>query len=200
MGDLIATFNRKPKGKTEREHRINEEIDSSSVRLVSDGEPVVVSRETALEMAVQKGLDLVEISNQDMPVVRIMDYSKFRFEQVKKAKEAKKKQKVIHIKEVKMRPGIDDNDYSHKLKHAREFLENGDKVKVTMMFRGREIVYTDLGLKVMDKILADLKDCAATDMRPKIEGKNMTMFLNPVAAPVVKKKIESTESEETENA
>ena len=153
----------------------------------NDAEPVVISLSAALDLAKQSGEDLVEIANQDMPIVRITDYSKFRFEQIKKAKEAKKKQKIVHIKEVKIRPSIDDHDYTHKVKHAKEFLEKGDKVKITMMFRGRQIVYVDLGMKVMDQVQTDLKDCCIVEKKPLLVGKNLTMMLAPAATAKPKK-------------
>lgn len=115
----------------------------------------------------------------DMPIVKIMDYSKFRFEQLKKAKDAKKKQKVVHIKEVKIRPGVGEHDYEHKIKHAKEFLEKGDKVKFTMVFRGREIVHTEIGMKILVNILEDLKEISVVEKRPSHEGRNMTMILSP---------------------
>lgn len=140
-------------------------------------------------MADEEGLDLVEIaSNQDMPVVRIMDYAKYRFEQIKKAKEAKKKQRVIHVKEIKVRPGIDSHDYDHKVKHARAFLEKGDKVKFTMMFRGREIVHTDIGKAVMKRINDDLQDCSVVEKSASLEGKNLSMILGPGSSSSVNKK------------
>jgi translation initiation factor IF-3 len=153
----------------------------------NDAEPVVISLSAALDLAKQSGEDLVEIANQDMPIVRITDYSKFRFEQIKKAKEAKKKQKIVHIKEVKIRPSIDDHDYMHKVKHAKEFLEKGDKVKITMMFRGRQIVYVDLGMKVMDQVQTDLKDYCIVERKPLLEGKSLTMMLAPAATAKPKK-------------
>lgn len=184
--------------KDAREHRLNEEIDGPSVRLVGgESEPRVVSLAEALQMAKDEGVDLIEISKQDMSIVKISDYSKFRFEQIKKAKEAKKKQKVVHIKEVKLRPSIDDHDYSHKVKHAREFLEKGDKVKVTMMFRGREIVYSELGLRVMEKMQGELADCAVVERRPLVEGKSMTMFLAPGVSQSAK--IKKTDIDREEN-
>ena len=163
--------------------RVNEEIDASSVRLVGEeGEPVVIAMSTALQMAKEKNLDLVEITaNQDPPVVRIIDYSKFRFDQIKKAKEAKKKQKVIHVKEIKMRPAIDDNDFLHKVNNAKSFLEKGDKVKFTLMFRGREMVHPELGFEVMDKIQEVLKDIAIVEKKAAQEGRNITMFMMPSA-------------------
>ncbi|HOO73052.1 MAG TPA: translation initiation factor IF-3 [Spirochaetota bacterium] len=161
-------------------YAINEEIKSESVRLVGDGEePRIIKTSEALDIAKARDLDLVEISpNQDPPVVRIVDYSKFKFEQIKKAKEAKKKQKVIHVKEIKMRPSIDSHDFEHKVKHARDFLEKGDKVKFTLMFRGREMVHADLGFEVMKKIQENLDDIAVAEKQPMQEGRNITMFMN----------------------
>ena len=162
--------------------RINEQITSDSVRLVGEeGGPKVISLKEALDMARERILDLVEISsNQEPPVVKLVDYSKFRFEQIKKAKEAKKKQKIVHVKEIKLRPSIDNHDYQHKVNHAKEFLEGGDKVKFTMMFRGREIVHTELGFKVMNSIQEDLGSMAQIEKRPSMEGKNITMVLAPL--------------------
>jgi len=168
--------------------RINERITSEEVRLVGDGEPKVVKTKDALELAKADGLDLVEISpNQKPPVAKIVDYSKYKFEQLKKAKEAKKKQKIIHIKEIKMRPAIDSNDFNHKVKHARDFLEKGDKVKFTLMFRGREMVHPELGFEVMKKIQAELKDFAQVDSAPSKEGRNITMFMSLKSAGKTKK-------------
>lgn len=132
-----------------------------------------------MEMARQRSLDLVEISgDQDPPIVRIVDYSKFRFEQIKKAKEAKKRQKVIHVKEIKMRPAIDSHDFDHKVKHAKEFLEDGDKVKFTLMFRGREMAHTELGFVVMQKIQDVLLDLVVVEKKPAQEGRNITMIVS----------------------
>jgi translation initiation factor IF-3 len=168
--------------------RINEDITSETVRLVGEsGEPVIVSTVEALELAREKDLDLVEVSaNQEPPVVKIIDYSKYKFDQVKKAKEAKKKQKVIHVKEIKMRPAIDDNDFTHKVNRAKGFLEKGDKVKFTLMFRGREMVHPELGFEVMHKIQEVLQDIAIVEKKPSQEGRNITMFMTPAAAPAKK--------------
>ncbi|MBN1532487.1 MAG: translation initiation factor IF-3 [Spirochaetes bacterium] len=167
--------------------RVNEEIRAKQVRLVGEGtEPVIIATMTALEMAREKSMDLVEISpNQDPPVAKIIDFSKFKFEMVKKAREAKKKQKVIHIKEIKMRPNIDSHDFEHKVKHAVEFLEKGDKVKFTLMFRGREMVHPELGFEVMNKIKEKLVDLAQVEREPQQEGRNITMFVSLKA--VIKK-------------
>jgi len=172
---------RKPSADKTEKFRTNEEIDTAEVRLIGEGgEPVVISTSEALRLAKEKELDLVEISpNQDPPVVKIIDYSKFKFELIKKAKEAKKKQKVIHVKEIKMRPNIDTHDFEHKIKHAREFLEKGDKVKFTLMFRGREMVHSDLGFDVMEKIKIAIEEFAVIEKEPSQEGRNITMFVTP---------------------
>ena len=160
-------------------HAVNDQIKASEVRLVGEEEePKIIAKNDAIELARARGLDLVEITpNQDPPVVRIIDYSKFKFEQVKKAKEAKKKQKVIHVKEIKLRPNIDSHDFDHKIKHARSFLEKGDKVKFTLMFRGREMVHSELGFEVMKKIQDNLEDIATVERKPLQEGRNITMFM-----------------------
>ncbi len=172
-----------------KRYRINDQIRAAKVRLVGEeGGPAIISLEDALTIARSKDLDLVEISSdQDPPVVKVIDFSKFRFEQIKKAKEAKKKQKVIHVKEVKFRPSIDAHDYRHKVNHAREFIEKGDKVKFTLMFRGREIIHKDLGFKVMDNIKEDIKDIAQIEKFPSIEGRNITMIVTPLVTSGMKK-------------
>jgi translation initiation factor IF-3 len=148
----------------------------------------------AIAMAKDAGLDLVEISaNQDPPVVKIIDYSKFRFDQLKKAKEARKKQKIVHIKEIKFRPAIDEHDYEHKINHAKEFLEKGDKVKFTCMFRGREIVHKDLGFKIMENVQNDLGGLVQVEKKASIEGKNLTMIVTPTVAAVKPKKQQQDE-------
>jgi len=161
-------------------YNVNEGIRAHTVRLVGEGaEPRVIPTNEALKMAKDMDLDLVEISpNQDPPVVKIIDYSKFKFEQMKKAKEAKKKQKVIHVKEIKMRPNIDSNDFNHKIKHAKEFLDKGDKVKFTLMFRGREMVHPELGFEVMNKIKDSLEDMVQVEKDMSQEGRNITMIVS----------------------
>jgi len=163
--------------------RINEEIDAKNVRLVGDsGEPQIIETSSALEIAKNNGLDLVEISpNQDPPVCKIIDFSKFRFDQIKKAKEAKKNQKIVHVKEIKMRPAIDNNDFTHKVNRAKGFLEKGDKVKFTLMFRGREMVHPELGFEVMNKITESLVGVGVIEKKASQEGRNITMFMAPVA-------------------
>ena len=134
----------------------------------------------ALAAAEERGLDLVEVAPLARPpVVKIMDYGKFKFEQAKAARAAKKKQHVIHLKEVKYRPGISDHDFEFKTRHAREFLAEGNKVKVTMMYRGRQMAHTELGREVLDRVAAQLKDIGKIEQEPKLEGRNMTMVLAP---------------------
>ena len=162
--------------------RINEDIDVAEVRLVdADGEMVgVLSTKEAIEMAAEVGLDLVEVSpNADPPVCKILDYGKFKYEAQKKANEARKKQKVIEVKEIKMRPGIDEHDYQVKMKAVRKFLENGDKVKMTIRFRGREMAHQDLGMKVLDRVRVDVDEQAKVEQFPKTEGRLMTMVIAP---------------------
>ena len=161
-------------------YNVNEEIKAQSVRLIREGaDPIVIATDEALRMARDAELDLVEISpNQDPPVAKIIDYSKFKFEQLKKAKEAKKKQKVIHVKEVKMRPNIDSHDFEHKVKRAKEFLEKGDKVKFTLMFRGREMVHPELGFDVMKRVKEQLEEIVVVEKDMSQEGRNITMFVS----------------------
>ena len=160
----------------------NREINVRSVRLVdAAGEMVgVVSIRDALIAAEEAGLDLVEVSpNADPPVCKILDYGKFKYEAQKRANEARKKQKIIEVKEIKMRPNIDDNDYDVKMRSARRFLEEGDKVKVTMRFRGREMAHQDLGMNVLIKVRDDLVELAKVEQMPKLEGRQMIMVLAP---------------------
>jgi len=140
----------------------------------------VVSIRDALIAAEEAGLDLVEVSpNADPPVCKILDYGKFKYEAQKRANEARKKQKIIEVKEIKMRPNIDDNDYDVKMRSARRFLEEGDKVKVTMRFRGREMAHQDLGMNVLIKVRDDLQEMAKVEQMPKLEGRQMIMVLAP---------------------
>ncbi|WP_081610823.1 translation initiation factor IF-3 [Thioalkalivibrio sp. ALJ7] len=160
--------------------RLNDQITSPQIRLIdAEGENRgVCSTAEALEMAAESGLDLVEISpNAEPPVARIMDYGKFKFEQAKKAQEAKKKQKQIQIKEVKFRPGTDEGDYNVKIRNLRRFIEGGDKGKVTIRFRGREMRHQELGGELLDKIEQDMSDIAVVEQRPKMEGRQMIMVL-----------------------
>ncbi len=151
------------------------------MRLVSDGQDqIVIPLKDALACAIEKGLDLVEISpNAHPPVCRIMDYGKYCFEQTKREKEARKNQKIVQIKEVKFRPNIEDHDFDTKVKNAERFLNDGDKVKATVMFRGREITHTDLGLALCHRMIERLADIAAVEKSPKLEGKNMIVIFAP---------------------
>ena len=134
----------------------------------------------ALAIAKQKGLDLVEIAaNADPPVCRLMDYGKFKYQEQKKAHEAKLKQKVIEVKEVKFRPGTDEGDYQIKLRNLRRFLEEGDKGKVTLRFRGREITHQELGMRLLERVRDDLLDVSVVENMPKLEGRQMIMVLAP---------------------
>ena len=140
----------------------------------------VLTIDEALAAANERGLDLVEVAPLARPpVVKIMDYGKFKFEQAKAARAAKKKQHVIHLKEVKYRPGIDDHDFDFKTRHAREFLESGNKVKVTMMYRGRQMAHIELGREVLDRVAVELKDIGKIEQEPRLEGRNMSMVLAP---------------------
>jgi len=137
--------------------------------------------EQALAMAEELGLDLVEVAPMARPpVCRIMDYGKFKYEEQRKAREARKKQHQIQIKEVKMRPGIEDHDFDFKTRHARRFLEEGNKVKVTMMFRGRQMAHPEIGREVLERVLKEVSDIAKVEMSPTMEARAMTMVLSPI--------------------
>lgn len=152
------------------------------MRLIGEnGEQIgVVPVEEALRVAQERQLDLVEVAPMARPpVVKIMDYGKYRFEQAKAARAARKKQHTIQLKEVKFRPGINAHDFEFKTRHARQFLEEGNKVKVTMMFRGRQVTHPELGEQVLDRVYAALKDVAKVEAEAKFEGRNMVMVLAP---------------------
>lgn len=162
--------------------RINEEIRAREVRVIgSDGEQLgIMSGREAQQLAYEKHLDLVEIApTAKPPVCRIMDYGKYRYEQQKREKESRKKQKTFDIKEVKLRPGIEEHDFNVKFKNAVRFLEDGDKVKVTIMFRGRELSHPELGEVLLNKMAAQLKEMAVVERQPKLESKNMIMIVAP---------------------
>lgn len=161
--------------------RTNEQITGvSKVRLVSDQGSEIVDFSEALRRSKDEGLDLVEISGgQEVPVVKIIDYGKFKFELLKKSKEAKKKQHVITIKEIKIRPRIDIHDYEIKKRQAVEFLAKGDKVKVTLRFKGREMAHTELGMNVVNRMIEDLKDCGVPEKAPIHDGKQIVVMMNP---------------------
>lgn len=160
--------------------RINEEIRARELRIVGqDNEQLgIMSSREALALAEEQKLDLVEIApNAKPPVARIMDYGKYRYEQQKRDKEAKKKQKVVTIKEVKLRPHIEDHDFYVKMKNVTKFLNSGNKVKVTIMFRGRELSHPEIGMAVLNRFADELKDTATVEKPAKLEGRNMTMIL-----------------------
>ena len=140
----------------------------------------IVSRNEALDMAADAGLDLVEIApNADPPVCKILDFGKYKYEEQKKKNEAKKKQKVIEVKEIKFRPSIDDHDYDVKMRSMQKFIGEGDKVKVTMRFRGRELAHQDLGMDVLMRVKGDLDAIAKVEQFPRMEGRQMTMVVSP---------------------
>ncbi|NLI26188.1 MAG: translation initiation factor IF-3 [Acetobacter sp.] len=162
--------------------RVNEEIRVPQVRLIDqDGEMVgVLPMREALARAYGVGLDLLEISpNAEPPVCKILDYGKFKYEQQKKRNEARKKQKVIEIKEVKVRPNIDENDYQVKMRAMKTFIGEGDKVKVTLRFRGREMAHQDLGIKVLERIRTEMDEAAKVEQMPRLENRQMVMVLAP---------------------
>ena len=182
-------------------HEINEQIRDPQVRLISEeGEQLgIVSAEEALRIATEAGYDLVKIApNSVPPVCRIMDYGKFRFEQTKKEKEAKKNQRVIGIKEIRMSPGIDTNDFNTKLKNAQKFLGDGDRVKVSVRFRGREMAHTEIGADLLKDFAEKCAEIANMDKAPKLEGRNMSMFLSPKPAAPAKKPAKPKQPKQTE--
>ena len=163
-------------------HQINEEITDKEVRLIgADGEQLgIMSGEAALQIAIEHDMDLVKIApGSNPPVCRIMDYGKYRFEQTKKEKEAKKNQRVIEIKEIRMSPGIDTNDFNTKLKNGQKFLADGDRVKVSVRFRGREMAHTEIGEQLLREFAERCAEIANLDKAPKLEGRNMSIFLSP---------------------
>ena len=163
--------------------RVNQQIRISPVRVVDpQGEQIgILPIERALEIAEEQGLDLVEVAPMARPpVCRIMDYGKFRYEEQRKAREARKKQHQVQLKEVKMRPGIEDHDFDFKLRHARRFLEEGNKVKITMMFRGRQMAHPELGREVLDRVVQEVADVGKVESNPMMEARSMTMVLAPL--------------------
>lgn len=162
--------------------RVNDRIRISPVRLIDqDGEQIgIVATDEARDIAFEAGLDLVEVApNSRPPVCRIMDYGKYKYEQARKAKEAKKKQHTVTVKEIKLRPKIEEHDYGFKMRHARRFLEDGDKVKFTLRFRGREMTHPELGERVLEKIKEDLGDTIVVESDIRREGRTMTMLVAP---------------------
>jgi translation initiation factor IF-3 len=177
MGARSAAMPQKEEG-----HRINNRIESREIRLIDEtGENRgVVPTRQAMIMAEEAGLDLVEISpDAKPPVCKILDYGKFKFQEQKRASEARKKQKVIEIKEIKMRPMIDDHDYDVKMKAIRRFFGDGDKVKITLRFRGREMAHQELGIKLLDRVKTDIGTLAKVESEPRSEGRQIVMVLAP---------------------
>jgi translation initiation factor IF-3 len=160
---------------------INQEIKATSVRVIDEGKQLgIMSLTEALDVAAKAALDLVEVApNSTPPVCRIMDYGKFRYQQSKKQQVAKKSQSIIQVKEIRIRPKTDDHDLQVKIKHIKKFLTQNDKVKITMMFRGREMAYTDLGKKIMEEVQRALADVCIIDQHPRLEGRNMIMMVSP---------------------
>lgn len=161
---------------------MNEQIKAREVRVVdTDGSQLgIMPLRDALALSAERNLDLVAVApTAKPPVCRIMDFGKYKYEQSKREKESRKNQKLITVKEVKVRPNIEEHDFQVKLRNARRFLENGDKVKVTVMFRGREITHPELGQRLLARIAKDVEDLAGVEREPKVEGRNMVMILNP---------------------
>ncbi len=167
---------------TEKPHRINGEIRVPEVRLIGvEGEQLgVVKTADALVLSEQHEVDLVEIApNAEPPVCRLMDYGKFKYQEQKRQQEARSKQKIIQVKEVKFRPGTDEGDYQVKLRNLRRFIEEGDKAKVTLRFRGREMAHQELGMRVLERVRDDLLELCQVEAMPKLEGRQMVMVLAP---------------------
>ena len=166
-------------------HQLNEEINDREIRLIGeDGEQLgIMSSDEALNIADERGLDLVKISPQAVPpVCKLMNYGKFRFEQSKREKEAKKNQHVAEIKEIRMSPGIDVGDFNTKLKNAQKFLADGNRVKVSVRFRGREMAHTEIGKTLLEKFAEQCAEVSTMEKSAKMEGRNMSIFLAPKAA------------------
>ncbi|MEK9801931.1 MAG: translation initiation factor IF-3 [Curvibacter sp.] len=178
----MATEFRDRRQREERKHRLNREIMAPEVRVSGpENEPMgVMSLAEALRLAGEMDVDLVEIAaTANPPVCRLVDYGKFKYQEQKKAAEAKAKQKVIEVKEIKFRPGTDDGDYNIKLRNIKRFLEEGDKCKITLRFRGREITHQELGMAMLDRMRADLGDLIVVEQFPKLEGRQMIMMIAP---------------------
>ncbi len=178
----IATEFRDRRQREERKHRLNREINAPEVRIVGPNNEAwgVVSLSDALRKAGDLDVDLVEISpTASPPVCRLMDYGKFKYQEQKKAAEAKAKQKVIEVKEIKFRPGTDDGDYKIKMRNIVRFLDDGDKCKITLRFRGREITHQELGMALLQRIRDELADSIVVEQFPKLEGRQMVMMIAP---------------------
>jgi len=178
----VAIFERPQLPDNKNRLRVNRMIRFSPVRVISpEGDQMgIMAVDEAIAAAESRGLDLVEVAPMARPpVCRIMDFGKFKFEQAKAERAAKKKQRSVDVKEVKFRPGIDDHDFDFKTRHAREFLAEGNKVKVTMMFRGRQMAHPELGKAVLDRVAEVLADIGKIEQDARLEGKNMTMLMTP---------------------
>ncbi|MBP5219244.1 MAG: translation initiation factor IF-3 [Bacteroidaceae bacterium] len=185
--------------KMKTQYRVNEQIHVKEVRIVGDGGAEVVPTRQALEMARQQGVDLVEISpNAQPPVCRLIDYSKFLYQQKKHAKEMKAKQVKVEVKEIRFGPQTDDHDYNFKLKHAKEFLEEGNKVRAYVFFRGRSILFKEQGEVLLLRFANDLEEYAKVEQLPRLEGKKMFLFLAPKKAGVAKKSQQKRDNERRE--
>ena len=181
------------------QYRVNEQIHVKEVRIVGDGGAEVVPTRQALEMARQQGVDLVEISpNAQPPVCRLIDYSKFLYQQKKHAKEMKAKQVKVEVKEIRFGPQTDDHDYNFKLKHAKEFLEEGNKVRAYVFFRGRSILFKEQGEVLLLRFANDLEEYAKVEQLPRLEGKKMFLFLAPKKAGVAMKSQQKRDNERRE--
>ena len=181
------------------QYRINEQIRSREVRVVGDSGSTVVPTRQALDMARDQGVDLVEISpNANPPVCRLIDYSKFLYQQKKRAKEMKAKQVKVEVKEIRFGPQTDEHDYQFKLKHAKEFLEDGNKVRAYVFFRGRSILFKEQGEVLLLRFANDLEDYGKVEQLPKLEGKKMFLFLAPKKAGVAKKSQQKLDRERRE--
>ena len=184
-------------------NQINEEIQEKEIRLIGEsGEQLgLMSSEAALQIAEEKDLDLVMISPAAKPpVCKIMDYGKFRFEQSKREKEAKKNQRVMDVKEIRMSPGIGENDFNTKLKNGQKFLADGDRLKVTIRFRGREMAHTSIGETLLRDYARKCADIANMDKEPKLEGRNMSLFLSPKSQSQLKKEQKAKKQTEEKSA
>ncbi len=175
----------------ENKQRVNRQIRAREVRVVDaeGGQLGVLRIDEALERAAMAGLDLVEVAPlANPPVCRIMDYGKFKYQQKKRAVDAKKNQTSIEVKEIKFRPKIEEHDFETKVRNIKKFLEDGNKAKITMMFRGRELSHTEIGKELLEQVMTALKDAATVEQAPKLEGRNMTMVLGPLSKSAATKK------------
>ncbi len=180
LTDIWSNYIAIPPNKSNNFPKANKEISSSTVRLVdADGSMIgVVQLDQALKLAAERGLDLVEISpNAEPPVCKVLDFGKFKYDAKKKAHDARKKQKVVEIKEIKLRPNIGQNDYDVKMRSIVKFINEGDKVKITLKFRGREIAHQEIGLQLLNRLKHDLEDLVKVELEPRMDGKQMLMIL-----------------------